>query len=284
MESRLNDDHLPFYYIQMAHRIVFEALGVFGKISKLEKFLDEHSQLKTVFDFDLRKGDENQREKNLLVAVNSLQRNAIPEGMKPLMDQHVELMKSITKNPKEQKFLDGFMRKQMEIIITNTFGIVDRDEMEIGSGIFPLASLFNHSCAPNVIRINVENKLVFIVSRPIEKNQQLFVCYRSNFYGTDRQQRREELLASYRFKCTCEACSKNYPMTDDLPIFDESYSATPDTITSAVSAIEEFKSNCDYINRYTRKFPSFELFKLIQRNHSLLEAIAQPEYINPSIA
>lgn len=261
---------------QMTHRVVFEALGVFGKIEKLQKFFDENSQPKTIFDFNLAKSDLTLKEKNLLVAVNSLQRNQIPVEMEPLMDEHVELMKSITKNPKHRKFLDEFMRKQMEIVITNTFSIG-----EIGSGIFPLSSLFNHSCAPNIMRVTVDNKLVFIVSRPIEKNQQLFVCYRSNFFGCDKQMRQRELLESYRFKCSCDACSKNHPMLDSLPVNDANFIAPSSAISHAESAIDEFKTNCDYINKHFKSFPNFETCSLIARNQIILEFIAEVASLSP---
>lgn len=270
VELRTDEESSIF---QMNHRVVFEAIGIFPKIEKLQKFFDEHSQPKTVFDFNLAKGDENIREKNLLLAVNSLQRNEIPDGMEPLMEQHVELLQSITKNRKLQEFLDYFMRKQLEIIITNTFGI-GRSGQEIGSGIFPLASLFNHSCAPNITRVTVDNKLVFVAMRPIVKNQQLFVCYRSNFFGTARNHRQDELLTSYRFKCSCEACSRNYPLLDNLPTNDSNFTAPSSPIASAESAKDEFKANCEYIDKHSKLYPNFEICSLISRNQSILEYIA----------
>lgn len=265
---------------QMNHRVVFEAIGIFSKIEKLQKFLEDQPPAKTVFDFNLARSDENLREKNLLVAVNCLQRNELPDGMEPLMEQHVELMQSITKNPKNRAFLEEFMRKQMEIIITNTFGI-GRSGQEIGSGIFPLASLFNHSCAPNITRVTVDNKLVFVVSRPIAKNQQLFVCYRSNFFGVARHQRQAELLNSYRFKCSCEACNKNYPLLDNLLTSDASFSVPSSPLTSVESAKDEYKANCAHIDKHSKLYPNFEICSLIGRNQSILEHIAHVASLLP---
>jgi SET domain len=253
---------------EFAHRVVFEALGIFGKIEKLQRFMEDHSEVKTAFDFNLAKGDENLKERNLLHVVNSLQRNKIPEHLEGLMDNHVELMKSITKNPKHKKFLDEFMRKQMEIVITNSFGLTGSDGEIIGSGIFPLSSLFNHSCAPNVMRIMLDNKLAFVTSRPIEKNQQLFVCYRSNFFGPSREERQQEIFDSYRFKCTCEACNKNFPALKNLQKTEENFKF------STESPREEFKFNCDYIDENSKKFPCFEICTLMTRNQAILESIA----------
>lgn len=253
---------------EIAHRVVFEDLGIFGTIEKLQKFVEAHSEVKTVFDFNLLKGDENLKERNLLHVVNSLQRNKIPEKLQPMMEKHVQLMKSITKNPKHQKFLDEYMRKQMEIVITNSFGMTNSDGEIIGSGIFPLSSLFNHSCAPNIMRITVDNKLVFITSRPIEKNQQLLVCYRSNFLGSSTEDRRQEVFKSYRFKCDCEACSKNFPTLENLPQTDDNFEVFDK------SPREEFKLNCDYIDANIKNFPSIEICTLITRNQAILNSIA----------
>ena len=254
---------------EFAHRAVFEALGIFKKIEKLQRFVEDFSQVKTVFDFDFSKGDEKLTQKNLLQAVTSLQRNPMPKNLLLLMADHVKLMKSITKNPKHQKFLDEFMRKQMEILITNTFGMTDCDGEIVGSGTFPLSSLFNHSCAPNVVRVTVEDKLVFVTSKPVEINQQLFVCYRSNFLASNKEKRQREIFKSYRFNCSCEACTNNFPTSEKLPKTDESFELPEfDTI------FDEFKFNCIYIDENIKQFPNSEIATLISRNQTILESIA----------
>lgn len=254
---------------QMTHRVVLEALGMFGKIAKLQKFLDDHPEPKTIFDFKLA------NEENLLLAVNSLRRNPIPDEMNPLMDRHVALMESITKNPQHKNFLREFMRKKMEIVITNTFGITGKNGDDVGTGIFPLASFFNHSCAPNVMRVAADNKLVFIASRPIDKHQQLFVCYRSIFSASPKPERQQQLLKSYRFTCSCEACTKNFPTLENLPSNDANFAVPSSPISSAESAKQEFQTNCDYISQHNESFPNFELCTLIERNQNLLESIVQ---------
>jgi hypothetical protein len=253
------------------HRVVFEALGVFGKIRKLKTFLEQHAEHKTIFDLDLSETNSPETiERNLVQAVHSLQRNAVPKNLEPLMEEHCKLMASITKNQDHKKFLEGFMRHQMELIITNSFGLMESVE-EIGSGIFPFASYFNHSCAPNVGRITVDGCLVFFILRPVEKNQQLFVCYRSNFFYTARQERQDEILESYRFVCTCEACQKNYPRIEKLPKHDRSFSLKNSSSLPAI--MKEYKDNCAYISANYKSYPSFEICKLIERNVELLHIL-----------
>lgn len=259
---------------QMNHRMVFEALGIFEKIEALKDFMEQNSQTqKTIFDLDL--SDAIDCDKKLLLATNSgLQRNSMPTKLAPLMERHCALMMSITSNESHKKFLSDFMKKQMEILVTNTFGLVE-NEVEIGSGIFPFASYFNHSCAPNIARITVDGQLIFIVLRPIQINHQLFVCYREDFHHCLSQQRREELLTSYRFLCKCEACRRNYELLKDLPRYDDEFQE-PQEIgnnCSLKTLVDEYRKNCSYINENINKFPSYELCSLIDRNQLLLNSI-----------
>lgn len=261
--------------VEVAHRMVFEALGVFKTIEKLQRFEETHTEPITVFDFDFSEADDPQREQKLLKVISSLQRNTVPEDMIPTVEKHVAIIQSITKNTQHKKFLDKFMRKQMEIIITNSFGIATQEGGVVGSGIFAFSALFNHSCAPNVTRIPIENRLAFVVSRPIAKDHQLFVCYRSNFFRDGRIERREEIKMSYRFKCVCQACMKNYPMINELPSTDKDFSKYPSSFETTEAAKQGYKKNCEYIDKHIKNFPTFEICTLMERNRLILEAIAQ---------
>lgn len=272
------DDENEIY--EVARRAFFEALGVFKKLGKLEEFIEGHSEVRTVFDFDLSEMDAEQKQKTLLQVVNSLQQNKLPEKMLPDMDKNVRLVQSITKNPKHQKFIDRFLRKQMEITITNSFGISPRGHF-IGSGVFPLSSLLNHSCAPNLTRIAVDNKLAFVVTRPIEKNAQLFISYRESFFRTEKAERQKEVLESYRFVCKCEACSNDYQVIDRLFSDDPNFIEPPSRIPKGTAAKAEFKRNCGYINKRIKFFPSSELCTLMERNRDLLESLAKVSSFMP---
>lgn len=260
---------------EVAYRQVFEALSVFKKIEKLAKFYEDHTESKTVFDFNFIKSNDLRDVQNMLQSVNSLQKNKIPDEMGPIMDRHVELMKSITKNPKNQIFLDWFMRKQMEIIVTNSFAISSKHGSVTGTGISPLSSFFNHSCAPNIVRINVDSRLVFVVSRPIEKNKQLFVCYRDNFLETAKSDRQKSLQKSYNFRCSCEACIKNYPTIDKLVRDEEPLDIQFSDIAFVDEAVDRLGKNCNYIDRRAKNFPSYNVCMAMTRNQEILEHIAE---------
>lgn len=263
---------------QMNHRMVFESVGMFENVDALKDFLETKKLQtpKTIFDFDLSTQNDDERERSFLLAINSsLQRNSMPKELNELMERHCVLMMSILgTNKKHKQFLCDFMKQQMEILITNTFGLVE-NEKEIGSGIFPFASFFNHSCAPNVARVTVDGQLIFIVLRPIEVNQQLFVCYRGDFLYFPRSDRQSELLRSYRFLCECEACLGNYEMLKLLPKYDNEFEEPPalNLNSSLDSIITEYRKNCSYIDENSNIYPSYEICSLIDRNQQLLNSI-----------
>ena len=264
---------------QMIHRMVFEAIGLFGNVEALKDFMETKKMQtqKTIFDFNLSTKNDNERERNLLMAINStLQRNSIPEQLNEVMERHCDLMMSILEaEEKHKQFLSDFMKRQMEILITNAFGLVENGK-EIGSGIFPLASFFNHSCASNVARITVDGQLVFIVTRPIKKNNQLFVCYRGDFLRYDRDERQNEILKSYGFLCKCEACEGNYENLNKLSekqsekVLEKNLSENSSSVDSMLSSYE---NNCTRINEIFLKYPSYEICHLIDRNQKLLNKI-----------
>lgn len=262
---------------QMNHRMIFEALGLFENVEALKDFMETKLQTqKTIFDFNLSTQNDDERDRSFLLAINSsLQRNSMPSELNELMERHCVLLMSIMGAREQHKqFLSDFMKRQMEILITNTFGLVE-NEKEIGSGIFPFASFFNHSCAPNVARVTVDGQLIFIVLRRIEKNHQLFVCYRGDFLHFRRSDRQSELLRSYRFSCECEACHGNYHTLDSLPKYDDDFrEPLPLNLNSSLDEIAtEYLQNCSYINENSNKYPSYETCSLIDRNQQLLNSI-----------
>lgn len=146
---------------------ILESLG--GRFEMLEELMSD-SVSKTVFDVDF--SDPSKTNEGLLLAVSSLTATKVinSSGMICSTD----------------KRLEDFIEKIMGILMNNSFELLYRlfnkyDELEyrkFGSGLFPFASLFNHSCAPNLTRVFVKDRMAFIVQRPIQKNSQLFICYR----------------------------------------------------------------------------------------------------------
>lgn len=75
---------------------------------------------------------------------------------------------------------------------------------EPGVGLFPLASLVNHSCSPNAAYFCVEDVLVMRASSAIPLGAEICISYIDSFAGTVA--RRGELLRKFGFLCCCERC------------------------------------------------------------------------------
>ena len=172
--------------LQMACRIFFQALSIFqGSIDNLEKVLTEYQNPQaSVYDFDFsKKSDE---DKNFLIALFCLTRSdKICEGDSPekIFVNHPQL-KECWKS--HEIFIRSFILGALQIGECNFHGICgwSRKKYEnqfpqmIGIGCYPFISLLNHSCAPNVNRIYIEDKMLLMVERPIKKDEQLFDSYR----------------------------------------------------------------------------------------------------------
>lgn len=178
-ESLDNDNE----YDVMILKTVFESLSLCGSLEKLQALLDEPKPNFTAFDFNLKGGNH---QTSLLKAVYSLKKG--PSSSEDLamadwiVDSHPALI-SICKTKVQREFLRGFIIRIMGIVDRNSYifycpslksSYVDD---EVGSGVFPFASLINHSCSPNLFRTFVDNKQVFTVKKPIGAGQQLFVGY-----------------------------------------------------------------------------------------------------------
>lgn len=86
------------------------------------------------------------------------------------------------------------------------------------SAIYPVFSLMNHSCDPNVTRINdaTNGTAITISYRALKKGEPLLVCYiSSSFTYSPKLARQAELMELYHFKCNCTACHHDWPVFED---------------------------------------------------------------------
>lgn len=182
--------------VNIALRILFISLSTFGgSIEKLENFMNENENLvSTVFDFDFSDKNSEENPRNYLKCLSSLSKSTKSfslQSHEEILCNHPELKSVWTSH---EKFIRNFLQRQCQINDLYFHGIFSgslklnpsnnssttfRDlQRSIGSGWFPFCSLINHSCAPNVVRVYVEGRVVLIACRPIEKGSQLFDCYK----------------------------------------------------------------------------------------------------------
>lgn len=121
--------------------------------------------------------------------------------------------------------------------------------------------LVNHSCAPNVQRIQQSDRQVLMVVRPLRKGDQLFDNYGPIFPLVPRKQRQAQLLGQYGFKCVCEACTGDYPLAKRLKakrgVEDVSAASSDQLARGASASLEERLNRADKLCRFMQKHEHF---------------------------
>lgn len=88
---------------------------------------------------------------------------------------------------------------------------------DIGSGVYPTTLFFNHSCAPNTIRVNQGPRVIIITKSFIKAGEEVTDCYGIHHMSIPKAERQETLRRGYAFDCQCVACKHDYPLLANLP-------------------------------------------------------------------
>ncbi|NXL36921.1 SMYD4 protein, partial [Glaucidium brasilianum] len=83
--------------------------------------------------------------------------------------------------------------------------VVNKKPVRLATAFFPVLSLLNHSCCPNISVSFSGTAATVRASQPIPSGQEIFHCYgphRCRMKVAERQQ----LLSQYFFECHCQAC------------------------------------------------------------------------------
>lgn len=88
---------------------------------------------------------------------------------------------------------------------TNAFNICNGDLQPIGIGVYPSASLFNHSCRPNACTVFEGTMLCISAIRDIAPGEEIVISYID--LGAPLKHRRSELQKGFGFVCACERCA-----------------------------------------------------------------------------
>jgi len=76
--------------------------------------------------------------------------------------------------------------------------------------------LFNHSCAPNTIRINQGNRTYLVAKNCIKKGEEIFDCYGQHHLSNSKVDRKKLISSAFIFDCKCKACLESYPMWSEI--------------------------------------------------------------------
>ncbi|KAI8329978.1 hypothetical protein BC941DRAFT_441784 [Chlamydoabsidia padenii] len=86
----------------------------------------------------------------------------------------------------------------------NTMDILDDHLFPVGRGIYPVASLINHSCRPNAVIVYEDALASIIAIEPIAPHQEITIDYVDPAY--DYHHRQSSLMDRYSFTCQCHRC------------------------------------------------------------------------------
>jgi hypothetical protein len=268
--------------------MLLTAVSIAGSLKALSD-LSRNATCRAVFDFDLSNSKDPSYKKKLLSVVQSMAMSehskiVISEKMKKFFD-HSPFDELWSTSDERELLIDCF-HSQLRIHNTNqlemgehTLDFAPPDQpfwyaKTIGSGLCPFASLFNHSCDSNVKRVTVDNKIVFVVGKPIKIGEQLFISYGYSFYRMPREERQRN-LEKFSFTCDCIACLEDYPESEDLPRFDDEFVEPKFDSMTMSNAIVEYKKNCKYITENIKRHRCYETSKLLVHNDHLMHQIAK---------
>ena len=82
----------------------------------------------------------------------------------------------------EKAFLGNFVHDFMSLCATYQFSLnfFDYDKkslVKLGNFLLPFGSFINHSCDPNCFWMLVENKIVFLITKPVTAGEKIFFSY-----------------------------------------------------------------------------------------------------------
>jgi hypothetical protein len=107
----------------------------------------------------------------------------------------------------------------------NSFGIRSLDDGGdefFGFGVWPAASFFNHSCAPNLRKTRLGRTWQFWTDGDVEGGGELSISYLG---GEERDlglsERRSRLMATWGFTCACAKCKHEEELGEDIKDCDE---------------------------------------------------------------
>jgi len=295
-ECEIIEDLLQSGITHIVLRMLFEGLALFDRsVNGLEELLNESSDY-TIFNFDKTGNKLIDNFRATICLARSDEAGDIKPALRLL--NRIESFQETWKN--SESFLKTLLRRLTGIANHNVHGIgawslcvnglgqlekqVNPLQLQqlIGNGCNLVSSLLNHSCAPNIRRLNVNDKVVIIVSRPIPKTGQLFDSYRLNFNQQSRDQRRQGLMNDYGFECDCEACEFDYPLNQNLPIINEQlaeyvWEALENIpLLSTKEAQQKLREFSNLFTKHSKSFPSAELIVLQECMANLMMMITKP--------
>jgi SET domain len=259
----------------LLQRMFYQAIEITGSLEDLQKLMSYQTSSKTIMDFDFSDPTSVMNDKNKILATTSLAERE-PWSAEAYAKYESVTQQLQTTTDHERDFLRNYLVRCLKSMTVNFFHFFWSPKQVEGQGfaLCSLAAYFAHSCDPNVEKIDVDNKFMFVAKKPIKAGEQLFMNYdRYSFLTHSLEERQEYFNKIYTFQCGCSACANNYPQLSALRKFDDNFTIPEGSLDSSMDAKEQYKNNCAYIQANIDQYPCFEICSLMVQNNHLLHAI-----------
>jgi SET and MYND domain-containing protein len=124
----------------------------------------------------------------------------------------------------------------LDVFQCNNFGISTELLKPVASGVFPYTALLNHSCEPSCVLTydpEVPTRVVIRACRPISAGDELTHSYID--VAATSASRRQRLLQTYGFWCSCALCEMGAAGTPSAPIPDAELSGVARGVDGATA-------------------------------------------------
>lgn len=184
--------------ISLTLRLVVKAFTMFDTVQELIEFREKNKKANvTAFSYDHTTGLSDKERYGQIENLFTNEENRPEEdlfirGCKVALIYHYLIEKTkfgaMLKTEPERDTLIALLFQHSQITSINCFNCYQYDDVQLDAitdvkssdifarGMYPLSSLFNHSCAPNVATIAVGTKLISYVTRVIKKNAEVLGC------------------------------------------------------------------------------------------------------------
>lgn len=257
-------DTLEEYLLQ---RMFYQAIDICGSIEQLESLVLSETNDKTILDFDFRHTTNEVKKKKIILAVSGLDKRD-PGSLEAYSRFQKVIDRLITETGAKNDFLNNYLIKCLQSLTVNFFHFqwnASADAEAKGLALCTLAAFFSHSCDPNIEKIDVDNKFIFVARKPIKAGEQLNMCYdKYDFMKYSLVERQQYLNDVYKFKCNCAAC------VNDYSTYNFNFKETQFQIEEAKT---KYRKNCEFIQENISFHPNENICRVIEENVYLLSYV-----------
>lgn len=195
----------------MGPKLFFYGLTLFGdNIDKMKQFCDSTKRTgSNPMDVDYSKGiDPLEVFKNLQRVQYTKVKDAFDKRLMFMASvfytvyMQSPLVRSLITTHQHKRFMLYCFNDYMQLAMHTNLFCWDL----ITGPLFPIASIINHSCDPNVVTACRLNYIKLIALKPIAKGEQIFISYGPVWYENKDDRKQEKTMSLFRFQCNCVAC------------------------------------------------------------------------------